>query len=341
MTIPLFRSLIPLFKPSLISPVLSKQTRPFASMAIRPTPNHLTNAAAAAAASNHQPRDPNTLSNYHAWRTSHTLADFTIDFAAKKLKGTVHLTLQRLSDDSKIILDTSHLHITSVHLDGSPVAFDLAPSRTEPYGTPLTITANSTVDAASKSAITVSIGVETTENCTALQWLTPAQTSNGKHPYMFSQCQAIHARSLFPCQDTPDVKSTYIFHLRSRLPVLASGLATGSKNFLPGKGDEPGSLLYTFHQAIPMPSYLFAIASGDLASAAIGPRSTVWTGPEELTASQWEFERDTEAFIKAAEGLVYAYAWTSYNILVLPPSFPYGGENCLHPSHYPTSAGTR
>lgn len=83
-------------------------------------------------------------------------------------------------------------------------------------------------------------------------------------------------------------------------------------------------MLYTFHQSIPMPSYLFAIASGDLASASIGPRSTVWTGPEELKASQWEFENDTEAYIQSAEKIVFPYAWTQYSVLVLPPSFPYG-----------------
>lgn len=179
------------------------------------------------------------------------------------------------------------------------------------------------LDAASPS-LTLRIGVSTTPECTALQWLIPAQTSNKKHPYMFSQCQAIHARSLFPCQDTPDVKSTFTFNIRSPLPVLASGLPTGSRDFQHGKDGKNGTLLYTFHQSIPMPSYLFAIASGDLASASIGPRSTVWTGPEELKASQWEFEDDTEAYIQSAEKIVFPYAWTQYSVLVLPPSFPYG-----------------
>jgi leukotriene-A4 hydrolase len=74
-----------------------------------------------------------------------------------------------------------------------------------------------------------------------------------------------------------------------------------------------------------MPSYLFAIASGDIKSADIGPRSTVWAGPEELEGAEWELEEDTETFIKAAEKIVYDYAWGTYNVLVLPPSFPYGG----------------
>ncbi|KAK3648952.1 Leucyl aminopeptidase yscIV [Elasticomyces elasticus] len=302
-------------------------------MAIRPAPDSV---AMAAAASIHQPRDPNTLANYNAWRTKHTVADFEIDFDAKRLKGTVHLTLDRLASNSKqVILDTSFLDVSSVKANDEKADFQLATSRVEPYGTPLTITLPGNTSNASD--VKLSIEVATTKDCTALQWLTPAQTSNKKHPYMFSQCQAIHARSLLPCQDTPDVKSTYIFNIRSPLPVLASGLPGGVSDFKAGQDGKPGTLLYTFNQAIPMPSYLFALASGDLASASIGPRSTVWTGPEELTASQWEFEKDTEAYIQAAEKIVYPYAWTTYNVLVLPSSFPYGGmENPVYTFATPT-----
>ena len=116
-----------------------------------------------------------------------------------------------------------------------------------------------------------------------------------------SQCQAIHARSIFPCQDTPDVKSPFEFRIRSPLPVLTSGNATGTRDFRPAESGEAGSLLYTFRQDVPIPSYLFAIASGDIAMASIGPRSLVATGPEELCDAKWELEEDTERFILAAE----------------------------------------
>jgi leukotriene-A4 hydrolase len=185
--------------------------------------------------------------------------------------------------------------------------------------------------------IEIEVTLNTTKECTALQWMTPAQTSNKKHPYMFSQCQAIHARSVFPCQDTPDVKATVDFNIRSPLPVVASGLPTGSASYVPGKKGTGGTLLYTFKQGVLIPSYLFAIASGDLASASIGPRSTIVTGPEELVGCKWELEEDMEKFMDVAESIVYPYAWGTYNVLVLPASFPYGGmENPIFTFATPT-----
>ena len=132
-----------------------------------------------------------------------------------------------------------------------------------------------------------------------------------------SQCQAIHARSVFPCQDTPDIKSPFSFTIRSTLPVVASGRRDQEKS-------DPKAGIWIFDQPVPMPSYLFAIASGDLASAKIGPRSEVWTGPDEVEGCKWELENDTEKFLQTAEKLVFPYEWDTYNCLVLPPSFPYG-----------------
>jgi leukotriene-A4 hydrolase len=207
--------------------------------------------------------------------------------------------------------------------------------RIEPYGAPLFVHLGKEYPKGEE--VELHISLSTTEKCTALQWMEPAQTGNKKHPYMFSQCQAIHARSVFPCQDTPDVKATVDFSIRSPLPVVASGLPTGSSNYTAGKNGAAGTLLYTFKQAVPIPSYLFALASGDLATASIGPRSTVVTGPEELLDCKWEFEEDMEKFMDVAEKLVYPYAWGTYNVLVLPPAFPYGGmENPIFTFATPT-----
>ncbi|KAF2805560.1 leukotriene A-4 hydrolase [Mytilinidion resinicola] len=284
------------------------------------------------------PRDPNTLSNYDAFRTRHTTAELEIDFERKVLRGVVRLVLESLGEvgygEGVVVLDTSFLDIKDVDVDDKAVEWSVA-ERSEPYGSPLSVKLGKGVEKGKEFAINVKLS--TTDKCTALQWLTPAQTSNKKHPYMFSQCQAIHARSVFPCQDTPDVKSTFSFKIRSSLPVVASGLPTGAEDYKPGEKGASGTLSYTFEQKNPIPSYLFAIAAGDLATASIGPRSTVVTGPEELQACKWELEGDMEKFMEAAESIVYPYAWTTYNALILPASFPYGGmENPVFTFATPT-----
>lgn len=248
---------------------------------------------------------------------------------------TLQLESLTEKESDEVVLDTSYLDITTISVNGNKSREWDVKERTEAFGSPLAVKISG--GAALGKIVSLEIAVSTTDKCTALQWMEPAQTSNKKFPYMFSQCQAIHNRSLFPCQDTPDVKSTYDFYIRSPLPVVASGLSTGAASFEHGKDGESGTLLYSFRQEIPMPSYLFAIASGDIASASIGPRSLVSTGPEELTDAKWELEQDTEKFIEVAEKLVFPYAWTQYNVLVLPPSFPYGGmENPVFTFATPT-----
>lgn len=275
--------------------------------------------------------DPCTLSNYHDFRTEHTTVNLTVDFQQKKITGSVLLALSRLKESNKVVLDTSYLDIQSVEVNGTPTTWNLTP-RVEPFGSPLEIELDG--KAAAMQGVFVVIECSTTDNCTALQWLTPEQTSNKKHPYMFSQCQAIHARSCFPCQDTPAVKSPFTFNIKSPLPVLVSGLPVEDS-----ATKEPGANLYKFEQNVPIPSYLFALASGDIQTASIGPRSKVATGPDELKAAQWELGGDMEAFIEAAESLIPSvpYAWGTYNVLILPPSFPYGGmENPIYTFATPT-----
>ncbi|KIW77532.1 leukotriene A-4 hydrolase/aminopeptidase [Fonsecaea pedrosoi CBS 271.37] len=282
----------------------------------------------------HTPRDPNTLSNYNNWRTLHTSTSLDILFDKQKLKGSVVHSFESITDgdSDEILLDTSHVQIHSINADGKPAEWELL-KRVEPYGSPLKIKLGRKPQLNEK--IDIEINLETTSACTALQWLTPAQTSNKKHPYMFSQCQAIHARSIFPCQDTPDVKATFDFLIKSPLPVIASGIGAKDNPVSPSR--DGSSQLYKFHQKVPIPSYLFALASGDIATANVGPRSLVATGPDELKECKWELEEDTEKFLKAGESLVYPYAWGEYNVLILPPSFPYGGmENPVYTFATPT-----
>jgi leukotriene-A4 hydrolase len=145
------------------------------------------------------PRDPNTLSNYNNWATKHTTASFTLDFKASKLTGNVLLALESLtaSESEEIVLDTSFLDIRSISVNDAVTKNWSLKERSEPYGSPLHIPVPG--GKAKGEKVQVKIELETTDKCTALQWLTPAQT-RGPDPYMFSQCQAIHARSLFPCK---------------------------------------------------------------------------------------------------------------------------------------------
>ncbi len=268
-------------------------------------------------------RDPNTLSNYDQWRTKHTTANFKVDFGAKCLRGSVVLELESQTDraSTEIVLDSSFVDVSSIKVNSTPSEWEVK-DRTGPSGSPVHV---QVPDGAAKGEVVkVEIELATTDKCTALQWLTPAQTSNKKAPFMFSQCQAIHARSIFPCQDTPDVKSTYDFVIRSPQVVVASGVPT------PGATEDAGEdKVYKFRQNVPIPSYLFALASGDIVSAPIGRCSCVATGPNELKASQWELQDDMDKFLDAAEKIVFPYQWGEYNVLVLPPSFPYGGWSPL------------
>jgi len=299
-------------------------------------PNLINNAAlrrSFATVNNMAPttRDPSTRSNYGAWRTKHTTVNFDVDFDAKRLRGSVILQLESQTDrqSNEVILDSRFVHVSTVLVNEAESKWELK-DHSEPLGAPLHVSVPN--GAAKGEIIDLAIDLETTDKCTALQWLTPAQTSNKKHPYMFSQCQAINARSIFPCQDTPDVKSTFTFNMTSTLPLVASGVPVGDHEATPGT-----KKLYKFEQKVPIPSYLFAVASGDIVTASIGPRSVVATGPNELEACKWELEQDMEKFMEVAEKLVFPYRWGAYNVLVLPPSFPYGGmENPIYTFATPT-----
>ncbi|MCJ1277282.1 hypothetical protein MMC21_005093 [Puttea exsequens] len=280
-------------------------------------------------------RDPNTLSNYNKFVTTHTIANFTINFDRKTVNGNVVLTMKSIIDASakEILLDTSHLNVLDVSLGGKSTKWELLP-RFEPYGSALKILLEEGVK--KDDSVVLDLQTETTDKCTALGWMTPAQ-ARSKHPYMYTQCEAIHARSIFPCQDTPDIKSTFVFKIKSSLPTIASGLSLGVEDLGQQESPPTDTKLYSFKQDIPIPSYLFALASGDIVKAAIGPRSVVATGPKEIEAAKWELEGSTEKFLQTVERIVFPYQWGTYNVLVLPPSFPYGGmENPVFTYATPT-----
>lgn len=180
-----------------------------------------------------------------------------------------------------------------------------------------------TIDLPTKTdgEVVLVIHYKTAPSASGLQWLSAEQTSGKKHPFVFSQCQAIHARSIVPCQDSPSVKFTYNATVRHNpeLTALMSAIRLGN---------ETG--VTRFEQTVPIPSYLLAIAVGDLYSKRVGPRSHVWAEKSVVDEAAEEFS-DTEAFIETAEAICGPYLWKIYDLLVMPKSFPFGGmENpCL------------
>jgi hypothetical protein len=158
----------------------------------------------------------------------------------------------------------------------------------------------------------------TSPEARALQWLNASQTAGGSHPFLFSQCQAIHARSIFPCQDSPSVRFTY----SAEVEVPQELVAAMAAELL--EAQEGKHTTFVFKMPQPIPSYLFAIAVGNLAFRELGPRTGIYAEPETIDAAAWEFA-ENETKIVEAEKLLGPYLWGRYDLLVLPPSFPYGG----------------
>ena len=245
----------------------------------------------------------------------HLALDLNVDFAKKVLAGSATYDLGWKDPAANaLVLDTRDLDIAKVEgsADGQSwqaLKSELAP-RDKIFGSKLTITLPSQLPK-------VKVSYASRPEASGLQWLTPAMTMGKKAPFMFSQSQAIHARSWVPLQDTPGVRFTYEAHITTPKDVMALMSADNDP-----KAVRDGDYSFKMPQAIP--SYLMAIAAGDLVFVPTGERSGVWAEPAMAPKAAKEFE-DTEKMIQTAERLYGPYAWGRYDILVLPPSFPYGG----------------
>jgi leukotriene-A4 hydrolase len=259
--------------------------------------------------------DPHSYAEPDQVRVASIHLDLAADFDAKTLAGTAELKLDWRDDDARtLVLDTRDLTIGKVEsrVDGEwqPAEHTLA-ARDAILGQKLTI------DTGARQPDAVRIAYRTAPTASGLQWLSKEQTLGKQAPFMFSQSQAIHARSWVPLQDTPGVRFTYTAALKVPQGLLALMSAEN-----PQQVSDDGR--YRFRMTQPIPSYLMAIAVGRLAFESIGERSGVYAEPERLAAAVSEFA-DTEKMIVATEKLYGDYRWGRYDLLILPPSFPYGG----------------
>jgi aminopeptidase N len=244
-----------------------------------------------------------------AVRVTHASLDLELDFAARIVRGSVRLDLERRDAHAPLRVDAQALTITAVRgVDGTPLAHTLTGEDPVLGGT-LEISLR-------PEDQSVAIDYATTADCQAVQWLQPEQTHGRRQPFLFTQGQSILTRTWIPLQDSPGVRMTY--DARIRVP---QGLVPVMSAESLGR-DEQGAYRFRMPQAIP--SYLIALACGDLAFEPISERCGIWADPALVKSARAELE-DTERMIVEAEQLFGPYRWGRYDLIVLPPAFPFGG----------------
>ena len=257
--------------------------------------------------------DPHSVTDDTQPVTRHLEWDASVDFESKRLTATVKLHFKEAVKSPTLLdLDARALEVSAISdFAGAQLKWEALPPDAI-LGTPLRVQVPA-------GATGVRIAYRTGPDASALQWLEPSMTHGGKQPYLFSQCQAIHARSVLPCQDSPARRVSY----RASLNVPAGLVAVMAA--APKSSESKGGRT-TFHFEMPqvIPPYLLAFAVGDLASKDLSKRSRVWCEPGLLASAAWEFE-GVERHIEAAESLFGPYDWERFDLLVMPPSFPYGG----------------
>ena len=275
-----------------------------------------------------RPARPTLAQDVHSYarpaeaRVTHVSLNLAVDVAAKTLAGTATLTVAARPDAREIVLDTRTLDVERVtDAAGAPLAFALGAA--DPLlGAPLTVAlppADPLVGDVPGSRLVV-VTYRTRPEAAAVQWLAPAQTSSGK-PFMFTQGEAILTRTWIPTQDSPGVRQSYDADITAPagLTAVMSADPLGTQELLPD-----GRRRFGFRMEHPVAPYLIALAVGDIAFRPLGERTGVWAEPAVAGPAEREF-RDVETMVAAAEGLYGPYRWGRYDLLVLPPSFPFGG----------------
>jgi aminopeptidase N len=270
--------------------------------------------------------DYHSYANVDQFRVTHLELDLRVDLKGKTIAGVVALELQRLDPRAtQLVLDTKDLMILDVTQKATDVLGATAKSQaiwvSRPFrlqkpdpilGSALVIE----LTPSKRSTELIRINYETLPASSALQWLTPKQTASHK-AFLYTESEPIGARAWIPLQDTPQVRATYKAKVHTDWDVRAVMSAENDPKARRG-GD------YTFVMPQPVPSYLIALAVGDLEFQETGPRTGVYAEKPMLKAAAKEFA-DTESMIQANEKTFGPYRWSRYDVLVMPPSFPAGG----------------
>ena len=254
--------------------------------------------------------DSHTLSNYHEVQVNHAHLDLAVDFSNRILTGSVTLSFKRISESNQLILDTKYLEVKEV-LDefGNNLKFKFL-EKDELLGIPLSVQLND-------STQSVKIFYTTTDKSEALDWLSAEQTAGKEFPFMYTQGQSIFTRSWIPIQDSPGIRVTYDAEItvpNGMLPVMSAS----------NPQEYNSSNTYHFEMKQSIPPYLIALAVGNLAFKAIDDRTGVYAEPSMLPSCADELI-DMGKMVNAAEELYGGYDWERFDVIVLPPSFPFGG----------------
>jgi aminopeptidase N len=256
-------------------------------------------------------KDSHSFSNPTEAVVKHLDLDIKVDFDSQTISGIASWTIDNTSKGNQIIFDENTLNITKVTLgnDEKETQFKLGDS-VEFHGKPLHITIE-------PNTTKVNIYYNTTKDGVALQWLKPEQTADKKKSFVFSQGQSIWTRTWIPCQDSPGIRFTYNAKVSVPKDLMALMSAVN-----PQQKNDTG--VYTFKQDKPIPSYLMAIAVGDVEFKSIDNRTGVYAEHSQIDKAKWEFAKLGD-MVNAAEKLFGPYRWGRYDVIVLPPSFPFGG----------------
>jgi len=239
---------------------------------------------------------------------SHLDLDINVDFNKKEINGKAHYIIKN-NAASVIVLDTKFLVIEQVQSDGKDTTFTLG-EFDELLGQPLIIDIK-------EDTKTITVFYKTTDKTEALQWLNPQQTADKTHPFLFTQGQAILTRTWIPIQDSPQIRVTYNATVK-----VPSGLMAVMSAENPKEKTEDG--IYNFKMQQPISAYLIALAIGDIVYKPISNRTGVYAEKSLIDKVHYEFS-DMEKMVVSAENLYGTYAWEQFDVIVLPPSFPFGG----------------